>query len=114
MFQYLCTVKEAHISFHLISLLTWKYTVTCTITSNGGPVLNTLFTGSGGVDLGQLQPTGQPDALGYYNYSAMVTRVSGIHGDTYHCKAYNSVSAVSDTFTLSGILLLLTATPLQW
>ena len=52
--------------------------------------------------LGQLQPSGQPDVLGNFDYGAMVTRVSGVHGDTYHCNAANNVSVVSDTFILSG------------
>ena len=52
----------------------------------GGYVLNSSFTGPGGVDLGQLLPSGQPDTLGNFDYSATVTRVS-------------------DTFILSGIIL---------
>jgi len=72
------------------------------VCSAGGHVLNTSFTGPGGVDLGQLLPSEQPDALGNFDYSTRVTKVSGIHGDTYHCNASNDVSAVSDTFILSG------------
>ena len=72
------------------------------VCSAGGYVLNTSFTGPGGVDVGQLLPSGQPDALGNLDYSTMVTRVSGVHGDTYNCNASNNVSAVSDTFILSG------------
>ena len=92
-------MKEAHISFHLISPLAQRYTVVC---SAGGYVLNTSFTGPGGVALGQLLPSGQPDALGNFDYGAMVARASAVHGDTYHCNASNNVSAVSDTFILSG------------